>query len=228
MPRTSRIKDNYGIYHVTQRGSGLVKLFEDDEDRKAFLEIVRKAGEKNNFRILAHCIFAPEEYHLILDSNGSDISKVMKEINITYSIYKNCAGCLFKDRFRSELLSQALEKGRGKAPFSPAAPDCQFFLQTLREFKAVGDLPFEPLAGSVQQVFERGCLERICTVEEAAERLLSEARERGKAPQEILKDKALRNALIVEMKACSTLSLREIGQVFGLSESAVSKLLNAR
>lgn len=233
MPRKSRVKDNYGVYHIKQNGSGLVKLFDDDRDRESFLDILIKAGEKNNFRILAYCISEADEYHLILDANGCDISKVMKEINIRYSIFKDCQGCLFKDRFQSELLNstvgsdagdgQATWQAKGETSFSV----CTEFLKKLDEMTVLDQATFESPPIQVRAVFQRGCQERINTLEEARAKLTEQAAKMGKDIQGILKDKPLRNDLIRRMKACSTLSMKQIGELFGgLSESSVSKLLN--
>lgn len=234
MPRKSRVKDNYGVYHIKQSGSGLAKLFNDDRDRDGFLEIVKKVREKNNFRILAYCISAEDEYHLILDANGCDISKVMKEINIRFSIHKDCQGCLFKDRFQSELLNSAFRPDaayvsadldlKSRDPFSA----CQEFMKKLDDLSILDQPDYKTVSDQVREVYQRGCQERISTVADARANLAEQARTMGRTEAEILKDKPLRNALIVRLKSCSTLSMKQIGEVFGgLSESSVSKLLNA-
>lgn len=226
MARKPRIKDNYGTYHIRQRGSGITKLFADPADRKEFLEIVLKTGEKNNFQIMSYCISEPDRYDLIIDANGCDISKVMKEINIRYSIYKKCEGCLFKDRFQSELLSTSITS------LDPATitefSSCNEFLRCMSEMTVVSEMSFESVPGSLEQVYERGRQERLVTVKEAREHVEGQLSALAMDWQKLKKDKALRNQLILQMKACSTLTLREIGEVFGgLSESTVSKLVNS-
>lgn len=235
MPRKSRVKDNYGTYHIRQRGSGLTRLFADAEDRDQFLEILRLAGEKNNFQVMAYCVSNADQYDLILDSNGCDISKVMKEINIRYSIYKQCEGCLFKDRFQSELLSSAMAdpqksqvEGTAVSPMTDFS-SCSEFLKHIAYMTVLDETSFESMPGSLQCTYQRGCQERIETVEAAAVRLADQLKELGIDFSALKKDKPLRNQMINQMKACSTLSLREIGTVFGgLSESSVSKIVNAR
>ena len=226
MARKPRIKDNYGTYHIRQRGSGIIELFADQTDREEFLEIVLRAGEKNNFQIMSYCISEPDRYDLIIDANGCDISKVMKEINIRYSIYKKCEGCLFKDRFQSELLSTSitcLDPTSIKEFLS-----CNEFLRCMSEMTVVSETSFESVPVSLKQVYERGRQERIETVEEAREHIEEQLEALAMDWQQLKKDKSLRNQLILQMKACSTLTLREIGKVFGgLSESTVSKLVNS-
>lgn len=234
MPRKSRVKDNYGVYHIKQRGSGMARLFEDEGDRAAFLDILKIAREKNNFRLLAYCISKEDEYHLILDSNGCDISQIMKEINIKYSIHKNCQGCLFKDRFQSELLSSNFAQKEEAEPTSAnfrehtSFSSCQEFLKKLDEMNVLEEAEFESVPERETEMFQRGCRERISSVEEARSQLSEQAAAMGRPLEAIFKDKPLRNQLILRMKSCSTLSMKQIGEIFGgLSESSVSKLLNA-
>lgn len=233
MPRTSRVKDNYGVYHVWQHGSGQARLFNGPQDRTDFLAILRQTGAKNNFRILAYCIAEDDEYHLILDANGCDISKVMKEINIRYSIRKDCAGCLFKDRFHSRLLSSRRE---APAAGDTTGPDggaeklllgCTDFMKKVDELTVVDGRVFQSGPDTPIEVYGPGCQERISSREEALARLRDQAGALGLTFEEVLKDKPLRNDFLLRMKACSTLSMKDLGQVFGgLSESTVSKLLN--
>ncbi|HCW73194.1 MAG TPA: hypothetical protein DHM90_04710 [Clostridiaceae bacterium] len=51
--------------------------------------------------------------------------------------------------------------------------------------------------------------------------------ERGMSLTELLKEKELRNELILKFRKNSTLSLKELGSLFGgLSESSICKILN--
>jgi REP element-mobilizing transposase RayT len=105
MPRQPRIKDEFSLYHVILRGNERKKIFENDGDKREFLSILNKSKEKYNFLIHAYCIM-DNHVHLIINSNGNDISLLMKSINISYALYynnkyKRC-GHLFQDRFKSE------------------------------------------------------------------------------------------------------------------------------
>lgn len=208
-------------------------LFADESDRAEFLDIVIRSGEKNNFRVMAYCVAEADQYDLILDANGCDISKVMKEINIRYSIHKKCEGCLFRDRFQSELLSSALvvDQVEISTPVSDGSEvtGCREFFRCIEELKVMEDKPYESLPGALDQVYQRGCQERIHDMAEASAILASQLQEMGTDLAGLRKDKVLRNQLMMRMKACSTLSLKQLGEIFGgLSESSVSKIVNAR
>jgi putative transposase len=108
MPRCARKKGEYEIYHVIQRGNEKKPIFYDDKDRKRYLEILQKNQAKYDFKIYAYCLM-DNHVHLLMASNGSDISQVMKSINVSYVMYINRTyvrcGHLFQDRFRSEIIA---------------------------------------------------------------------------------------------------------------------------
>jgi len=53
--RKARIKDPYGTFHITQSGGGQKLLFEKEEDRTQFLEILKKAQLQFQFMLIASC-----------------------------------------------------------------------------------------------------------------------------------------------------------------------------
>ena len=104
MPRTARVKDEYGIYYINQLGIKGRNLFNDNIDRNKFLSILSASKEKNDFKLYAYCLSNPNEYHLLINANGSDISKIMKGINISYAMYVNFSSSIYKDRYKSLLI----------------------------------------------------------------------------------------------------------------------------
>lgn len=108
MPRQARIKGEYSVYHIIQRGNERKNLFLSDADRLKFIDTLQKTREKYNFAVYAYCLMS-NHVHLLIDDNGNDVSAIIKSINISYAqyfnrIYRRC-GHLFQDRFRSELIN---------------------------------------------------------------------------------------------------------------------------
>lgn len=81
-----------------------VDLFKDSEDKRKYLSLIKKYKVLYNFKLYGYCLM-DNHLHLIIDSNGSDISKVMHGINFSYAMYYNKRhkreGHLFRDRFKS-------------------------------------------------------------------------------------------------------------------------------
>ncbi|MBS4026229.1 MAG: transposase [Clostridia bacterium] len=107
MTRQARIKGEFSIYHIMQRGNERRNLFLSDDDRVRFIETLGRMKKKYHFLLHAFCLM-DNHVHLLIGDNGNDISKIVTSINISYAYYFNRTyqrcGHLFQDRFRSELV----------------------------------------------------------------------------------------------------------------------------
>lgn len=216
MPRTARIKDAYGTYYVTQHSSGCRALFQDNRDRQYFIDLLQRTVNKYNCRILDYCAQDDESYHLIIDVNGGDLSKIMKSINIAYGMYAICEGKLFKDRYVSEpitgdsMLKDVRQRIKGASTVSGG-------------FSSFCVSEIHPCVTSDHDQ----CTDCLSTLEATYDYLESVARSNSITLQVLLKDKYKRNELMKEIRRNSTLSLKAIGTVFGgLSESTVCKIIS--
>ena len=93
------------IYHVMARGSGRQIIFEDNEDRLYFLNLLNKTLHENSVVVLAWCLM-DNHYHLLLQAPLSSISASLRSINAGYATRFNQrhgrTGHLFQGRFKSE------------------------------------------------------------------------------------------------------------------------------
>lgn len=230
MARKARIKDEFGIFHIRQTGGEERNLFEKDEDRLYFIDILKRTQSNFQFRLYAYCVLSPNEYQLVLDVNGSDLSKIMKSINISYAMYARCDGRLFKDRYKSQMLADKDEMMRKVMEIhenarSSANPEWNSFC--LYDTTSPLRLDWVTLLDSEEPSAEGySCLECLRTLDEAKTRLQSISLKTDQHVSDLLKDKRFRNQLISDFRRQSTLSLKELGELFGgLSESTVSKIL---
>lgn len=106
MPRTARIKSPESIYHIMSRSISDVDLFRTDKDKNVYLKYIKKYKDIFSFKVYSYCLMS-NHLHLLIDSNGADISKFMHCINQSYSQYYNKKynrhGHLFADRFKSKI-----------------------------------------------------------------------------------------------------------------------------
>jgi REP element-mobilizing transposase RayT len=111
MPRTARIKTETGIYHIMMRSVSDFRLFRNDSDKNKFLQLLRKYKETFLFKIYSYCIM-DTHVHLLVNSNGADVSKFMHNINQCYAQYYNNkynrTGHVFGDRFKSTVATNDL------------------------------------------------------------------------------------------------------------------------
>lgn len=104
MARKARVKSEFGILHIQQRGGSCRPLFVTREERLKFLDILTPSQRRFNFLLHGYCMAEQDRYDIILDVNGGDLSKIMKSINIAYAMYVKSESKLFHDRFKSTLI----------------------------------------------------------------------------------------------------------------------------
>ena len=95
------------IYHIMARGTYRQNIFKDDEDFKVFLLLMQDAKTKYGFKLHAYCLMT-NHYHLLLETEQTEIWKIMKRINQIYAAYYNekyrLTGHLFQGRYKSCLV----------------------------------------------------------------------------------------------------------------------------
>lgn len=107
MPRKAREKSKSGIYHLMLRGINKQNIFEDEEDRKRFLDTLGVYKRTSNYLLYGYCLM-DNHIHLLIKENSEPIAKVIKRISSSYVYwynekYKRC-GHLFQERYKSEVV----------------------------------------------------------------------------------------------------------------------------
>jgi REP element-mobilizing transposase RayT len=107
MPRASRKKGPEYSYHIMCRSISEVNLFQDDDDKKYYLSLLKRYSEKHKCDILAFCLMN-NHVHLFINPRGFDISIFMHCLNSAYVSYFNRRnkrhGHLFQGRFASTIV----------------------------------------------------------------------------------------------------------------------------
>jgi len=229
MARQARVKDEFGTYLISQNGGTKHPLFQTDADRIKFLEILKKAEKKFNFILYAYCVSSDNHYDLVIDVDGSDLSNVMKSINISYAMYVKSETKLFRDRYKSQVLETDHEKEKVLQEIQNRKPERELWRMCFenKELELADiDLTKEVKRESLD-VYFTGCDQCIKSIEAAREKLHKLAVLENMHIEKYIKDREKRNELIRTFRKYSTLSLKEIGELFGgLSESSICKILN--
>lgn len=107
MPRVSRNKSKSGIYHIIMRGINRQTIFEDDEDRIKFINILEKYKRISEFDLYAYCLMG-NHLHMLLREGKEPLAKVMRRICGSYVYWYNRKyeriGYLFQGRYGSEVV----------------------------------------------------------------------------------------------------------------------------
>jgi len=107
MARPLRIEFPGAHYHVTARGDRREPIYEGDEDREAFLDIVRDVIEGFEWRCHAYCLMT-DHYHLFIETVHANLSKGMRQLNGVFTQWSNRhhrrSGHVFQGRYKSILV----------------------------------------------------------------------------------------------------------------------------
>lgn len=110
MPRLPRIYCPDAVYYVILSGNPREALFKDDDDRRQYLELVKKYKEQYEFKLFAYLLLPTKIYLIIEPSPEVNISQIMHAINSLYSKYFNSryqrSGHLFRERFKAILVEK--------------------------------------------------------------------------------------------------------------------------
>lgn len=104
MPRQRRIEYPGAIYHAMNRGDRREPIFQDDVDRKRFLETLGEACAKTDWEIHAWCLMG-NHFHLVVETPNGNLVAGMKWLLSTYTARFNrrhkLFGHLFSGRYKA-------------------------------------------------------------------------------------------------------------------------------
>ncbi len=107
MSRPQRIEFEDAYYHVMNRGARRCDIFDDDIDRRSFLDILGEASQRFSLEVHAYCLMN-NHYHLLLKTPRGNLSRIMRHINGVYTQRYNrrrkVDGSLFRGRYKAILV----------------------------------------------------------------------------------------------------------------------------
>jgi len=109
MTRPLRIEFEGALYHVTSRGDRREAIYEDDSDRRGFLEILGQVVRTANWVCHAYCQMT-NHYHLMIETPEGNLAKGMRQLNGVYTQQSNRrhgrVGHLFQGRYKAVLVDE--------------------------------------------------------------------------------------------------------------------------
>ena len=109
MARPLRLEFAGALYHLTSRGDRREPIFEDDDDRRALLEVLAQALERFEATCFAYCLMG-NHYHFVVQTRRPNLSRLMRHVNGVYTQRFNRrhgkVGHLFQGRFKAVLVDE--------------------------------------------------------------------------------------------------------------------------
>ncbi len=104
MARKLRVEYPGAIYHVLNRGDRREPIFEDDADRRRFLETLWETCAKTGWQVHAYCLMS-NHFHLVIETPQANLVAGMKWFLGTYTSRFNrrhkLFGHLFSGRYKA-------------------------------------------------------------------------------------------------------------------------------
>ncbi|MEN8259758.1 MAG: transposase, partial [Pseudomonadota bacterium] len=104
-----RIEFAGAVYPVTSRGNARQDIYQDEQDRHAFLDNLSRVCERYRWLCHAYCLMS-NHCHLLVETQSPTLSKGMKYLNGRYTQYynrrHNRVGHLFQGRFKGILVEK--------------------------------------------------------------------------------------------------------------------------
>ena len=109
MARPLRIEFPGALYHVTSRGDRREPIFEDDEDRLKFMDVLAEVVKRFNWVCHVFCLMT-NHYHLVVETPEGNLSKGMRQLNGMFTQASNRrhkrVGHIFQGRFKGILVNK--------------------------------------------------------------------------------------------------------------------------
>lgn len=103
---TRKLRNWYpgAVYHIMHRGIRRMEIYSCDEDYQIFLSCLKAEIERYGCSVHAYCLMT-NHFHLLLQTSGIEIWKLMKNLSHKYAQYYNSRhgyrGHLFENRYVS-------------------------------------------------------------------------------------------------------------------------------
>ncbi len=111
MPRPNRIEFPGALYFISTQTLPDQTLFQDDIDRRRFLEIIDNAVRRYGLILHAFTLLN-DGYRLLLETPKSNLTKTMQYINSHYTAYTNTRRHQTNQLFKGRYLSTVVDKHR--------------------------------------------------------------------------------------------------------------------
>ncbi len=109
MPRRARIDAPGALHHIIARGINRKRIFNDDSDRRFFIDRLGVIIRETRTQCLAWALI-PNHFHLLLKTGTVPIATVMKRLLTGYAMHYNRRhnrhGHLFQNRYKSILCQE--------------------------------------------------------------------------------------------------------------------------
>lgn len=221
MARSARNTLQSNLVLVTQICNGI--LYRDDQDREFFLALLKKVQINFNCHILAFCCNESDRFQIIIDTQGTNISKLIQSLTIAYSIHRKSDIKLFTQRFKTRAIFSEVQLKEVIQEIQKDRKDyaaCCMMSETMAKYawmKPYNQTLFIQIEQN-KQTLNRDELQNI---------LHEMLKDKNIELIEFKRNRTLRNEWIKQLRQKYDCNLKCLADVLELSESSISKVINS-
>lgn len=221
MARSARNTLQSNLVLVTQICNGI--LYRDDQDREFFLALLKKVQINFNCHILAFYCNESDRFQIIIDTQGTNISKIIQSLTIAYSIHRKSDIKLFTQRFKTRAIFSEVQLKEVIHEIQKDRIDyaaCCMMSETMAKYawmKPYNQTLFIQIEQN-KQTLNRDDLQNI---------LHEMLKDKNIELIEFKRNRTLRNEWIKQLRQKYDCNLKCLADVLELSESSISKVINS-
>ncbi len=110
MARIARVVVPGMPHHVVQRGNRRLDVFFTDEDRRAYLSLLRRACQRHGVEVWAYCLMRNHVHHIAVPARENALARCFSDAHVRYARRINrrhgWQGHLWQSRFGSSALDE--------------------------------------------------------------------------------------------------------------------------
>ncbi len=251
MPRLARKNINSSYCHVIVQGIDKEYIFKNDNFKKIYMSMLKKNLLDTQASILAYCIMSNHAHILIYSEKLEDITKIMLRTNTSYAkLYNksnNRVGYVFRDRYYTQPITSEKQLFNCIAyihnnPIKAHIVNnfSEYPYSSYNEYLGKKDLltlkSIKLVFGSSQNYIEQfNLIHKNKNIEDIID--ISEQKNSNQVIQsfitinnkkldEIIKDETIFSQLLLDLRHCCNLSLRDMSKIFNISKDKLNKIIN--
>jgi putative transposase len=239
------------VYHIILRGINKQIIFEEDEDKRRFLDTLGRFKNQCKFKLYGYCLM-DNHIHLLVKEVEETISVFIKRICSSYVYWYNMkygrCGHLFQDRFKSEVVEtrtyfitvlRYIHQNPLKAGIADNVLDSKWtsigeylYQSTIVDTKFVLSLFSEDRETALQLITrymnetnDDLCMEELLRVRLSDQDVTDYLRTLGITSNSMLQQmsKGQRDTVIAMLMKLNGVSIRQISRITGFSKSVVQR-----
>lgn len=255
MPRLARkyLESNY--FHITIQGINREYIFEDDNLKEAYLNILKKNLKETNINILAYCIMDNHAHFLVYCEDTTEISKLMQRSNTSFAILYNKlndrVGYVFRNRYCMQMILNEIQlfnclvyihNNPVKAHIvdSPKKYLYSSYLKYLKPKELITQKSIKLVFGSYKNYIdifneihkniknENYIYEPFKSKEDVDKFIMDYVTDKKTNIEKIKENEYLLVELLKILKHSYGMTFRDIGKIFGFSKDKVYRLVNKK